>query len=313
MARASGSNLGRGPGAFRNPLQCAHGCGSCGRCEAGLRTQELARQQLKGGGVSTRPRQRLEGLRTTGRVAPLGKQRCDCARHASSQRIKGDVGRQKRDATQQLDEVARVLARQLPRRVWGVVGNHQGHVSRAKSRRDFGHAGRLRQHTALAPQRFNRLAEQHHRQLVAGRTVVGWNPGQGLEQNLGRAKVVDFRQRCHGLVAEFPGQALSGQERDVHQAVLRVIVLALDVSQLFVGQAAELIFDGARRLIEQDPHRRAALLRGRGGDREPRRGEPRDTTRPREMPEPAPLLHRTNGFSVSIVWSSANFRKRSCG
>ena len=90
-----------------------------------------------------------------------------------------------------------------------------------------------------------------------------------------RGGLVQLRQRGQRLVAELTWQALARQQREVHRPVPDVIVFALDAAELVVGETAELVFNRAKRLIEQDARRILNEAQGSGPKAEGRRQKAR--------------------------------------
>ena len=88
------------------------------------------------------------------------------------------------------------------------------------------------------------------------------NARTGRAESARHARLIHFRQDGHRLVAEFASHALAREQGDVDEPVSRVFALAFESDELAVREPAELILDGARRLIDQDTDGSVLCVRG---------------------------------------------------
>jgi hypothetical protein len=149
-----------------------------------------------------------------------------------------------------------LLHRCLPRRFRIAVRKQHSTVGAAQRPWLRRLAGNLHQRVAPAAQPLDGLSEQHRDELPAGNLVLCGHFGQAIDQHLQGTRFLDLGECRDSLVADGAGHTLAGQQRHVNQPVFDVVVLALDAEELVGRETAQLVFDGAGRLIEQDARRR---------------------------------------------------------
>jgi hypothetical protein len=181
-------------------------------------------------------------------------------------------------ASQELDQMRCAGGGGLPRLIGFAVRDHERTIGATPDQGLGRRAQRLGQGFTICPQSGRRLGEQQPQKLLGGERVVCRHLGERVQKHSGAARLVHFHQRVERLVAVLRRHAPANQDREVHRPVLHVFRLALDEHQLLVRQSAELIFDRAKRQIEEDARSLLCAVRVSGrAERHDERGGEQDT------------------------------------
>ena len=254
-ALASGSIVAGGPGVARDQLQRL---GSRRRAISGSALSRISRaSRSKVAASRPRPCQRGERGRAHGGSWRLGQQRGDGLEQPGAQ-----LGGLARDAAR--CAAARRGGRRASPRPARPRRDRRRRSSCRRTRR-AAPAASSRASTAFAksgallPQRVGRLRQQHAQQPVRrSRRRPAGDLGKRVEQHRGRRGLVHLRRAPPAPRRSTRGRAPCGSGARCRPAGTSGRRLAFDPHQLVVGQAAELILDGARRRVEEDLRRPSA-------------------------------------------------------